>query len=452
MHSSPTRACSHCARAARVALVVPLVFAFFLNGVDNSIAALFAGFGSFALLGFADFGGPTRPRGGAYLALTGVGAVLVVLGTLVCNEPIVAALIGVVVATAVRFAGCFGGYFAASVSPLILGYVLAASVPAPMDAIPDRVLGWIVAGLAATVAGVVLWPRRERLLLREAAAATADAVADAVAGLAEAGGPPTDVIDAMNAAVNELATTGSVPQRPAGPSAHDAALAFLVDQLERAAGFVRVARRDAEITDQTAALATLTVKVLRQIGTTLRTGAAPADLDALVASCLDTKRAAMDHAVHELERGEDADAVIEDIDALFTERLLLLLSASALSNASIVVGGDGPSDDRSHDPARGAAHDGRSGDDGAAATSGGGQRGPGIGLGTAEPAGRHRGGRGDPDRRRAPPGPRLLGGARHAVGVALERVRHRAERADGCARHGDRIRRVRRLARRRRVR
>ena len=60
-------------RAARVALVVPGVFALFLGGMDNPVAALFAGFGSFALLGFADFGGPTRPRGGAYLTLTAVG-------------------------------------------------------------------------------------------------------------------------------------------------------------------------------------------------------------------------------------------------------------------------------------------------------------------------------------------------------------------------------------------
>lgn len=128
-------------RAARVALVVPVIFAIFLNGLDNSVAALFAGFGSFALLGFADFGGAPRQRGGAYLTLTGVGAVLVLIGTLVSNEPIVAALIGVVVATAARFAGCFGGYFGASVSPVILAYVLAASVPSPMDATSDRLLG-----------------------------------------------------------------------------------------------------------------------------------------------------------------------------------------------------------------------------------------------------------------------------------------------------------------------
>lgn len=179
-------------RGARVAIVVPVVFAFFLNGVENPVAALFAGFGSFALLGFADFGGSPRQRGGAYLTLTAVGAVLVLVGTLVSNEPIVAALIGVVVATAARFAGCFGGYFAASVSPIILAYVLAASVPGPMDAAPDRLLGWIVAGTISTVAGLVLWPRRQRLVLREAAATAAGVLADAVQALATPCGPSTE--------------------------------------------------------------------------------------------------------------------------------------------------------------------------------------------------------------------------------------------------------------------
>lgn len=331
-------------RGARVALVVPTIFAIFLNAVDNPVAALFAVFGSFALLGFADFGGPTRPRGGAYLILTGVGAVLVLVGTLVCNEPWLAALIGLVVATAARFAGFFGGYFAASVSPIILAYVLAASVPGPTDAAPDRLLGWVVAGLVSTVAGVLLWPRRERLAVRDAAATAATALADAVSGLGQTGGPSTEVIEAMDAAIATLASTASVPQRPAGPSAHDTALAFLVDQLERAAGLVRLAPRDAEVTEQTGVLVAVAATALRQIETTLTSGAAPAELDSLVASCLEAKRAVIERAVDELGRGEEPGRVIEEIDARFTERLLLLLAASALSNAAIIVSGHGPSE------------------------------------------------------------------------------------------------------------
>ena len=73
-------------------------------------------------------------------------------------------------ARGVRFAGSFGGYFSASVSPLMLAYVLAASVPGRPTRCPDRVLGWVVAGLVSTVAALVLWPRRERPALRSTAA------------------------------------------------------------------------------------------------------------------------------------------------------------------------------------------------------------------------------------------------------------------------------------------
>ena len=166
-------------RATRVAIVVPVLFAFFLNGVDNPVAALFASFGSFALLGFADFGGPPRPRARAYLVLALLGAVLVVVGTVVSNSPVVGALIGVAVATAARFAGCFGGYFGASVSPVILAYVLAASVPARTTRCRIGFSAGSWPGSLATLAALVLWPRRERMLVREAAATAAGAVADA---------------------------------------------------------------------------------------------------------------------------------------------------------------------------------------------------------------------------------------------------------------------------------
>ncbi len=331
-------------RAARVALVVPVLFAFFLNGIDNPVAALFASFGSFAMLGFADFGGSPRHRSGAYLTLAGVGAVLVVIGTIVSNEPIVGALVAILVATAARFAGNFGGYFGASVSPIVLAYVLAASVPAPMDSIPDRLLGWIVAGLVATLAALVLWPRRERLLVREAAAEAAGAIADAVAVMAQPGGTPTETVAAMDATVAKLISAASVPRRPAGPSAHDAALAFLVDQLERAQWLVRDATDRTSVSERSADLAATGAAALRGVEEILRSGVVIEDLDRLVASCLTVKRTVIGRAIHELDRGEAPGAVLDEIDELFTERLVLLLGASALANAAMIVSGRGPSD------------------------------------------------------------------------------------------------------------
>ena len=275
--------------------------------------------------------------------LVAVGAVLVVIGTLVSNQPILAALIGVAVATAARFAGCFGGYFAASVSPVILAYVLAASVPAPNDAIPDRLLGWVVAGLAATLAALVLWPRRERMMLREAAAGAAGAVASALDALG--GVDASATLPAMDSSIAALVAAASVPRRPAGPSAHDAALAFLVDQLERSAILVRAASQEAAPSPSAIELIAVAGAAFREIDGMLRDGTASDRLDSLVRSCIDAKRAVVAHAVDELGRGEGAGTVLEGIDACFLERLLLLLAASGLANAAVIVSGHGPSDD-----------------------------------------------------------------------------------------------------------
>ena len=323
-------------RAARVALVVPVLFAIFLNGFDNPVAALFAGFGSFAFPGFADFGGPPPARARAYSVLVLVGAVLVVVGTLASNEAVVAALVGVGVAAVARFAGFFGGYFGASVSPLILAYVLAATIPEPADAIPDRLLGWLVAGAISTVAALVLWPRRERLRIREAAA-------DAVAMLATPDGPSPELVTAVGDVIAKLDDAASVPRRPAGPSAHDAAPAFLVDQLERAALLVSSAGGHAP-TPTSTGLARAGADSFRAIERALRDSARPPDLDALVTSCLDAKHAVVQHAIAELGGGGEPGAVLEEIDECFVERLILVIAAATLVNASVVVSGRGALD------------------------------------------------------------------------------------------------------------
>lgn len=331
-------------RGARVAVVMPGLFALFLYGFDNSEAALFVGFGAFAFLGFADFGGPPTHRTAAYLGLTAVGAALVAFGTVISNEVVIVALVGVAVVFCVRFVGSFGGYFGASVSPLILAFVLAASVPAPSSAVGDRVLGWVVAGLVSTVAALVLWPRRERLQLRDAARVAAGALADHVEQLASEAGPTPDIAAATDWAMNALVARSCVPQRPAGPSAHDAALAFLVDQLERIAVLVRTSRRERVPVDAVS-LAALAAGTLRDVGRTLESGTAPPDLDDRVAACLDAKVSVVDRAVAALERGDGPDAVLGRIDDTVTERIVLLLVASALANAAIVVSGRGPSAD-----------------------------------------------------------------------------------------------------------
>jgi hypothetical protein len=72
-------------RALRVALVLPLLFAFGLHGLANPQFALFAAIGSFSALAMADFIGPHRSRLIAYLVLTLLGSVMIVVGTILSN-------------------------------------------------------------------------------------------------------------------------------------------------------------------------------------------------------------------------------------------------------------------------------------------------------------------------------------------------------------------------------
>ena len=75
-------------RAARAAIVLPAVFAFADKVIGNPTTALFAAFGSFALLVLAQFSGPWRTRVLAYLALGCTGVVFITLGTLCSRSPV----------------------------------------------------------------------------------------------------------------------------------------------------------------------------------------------------------------------------------------------------------------------------------------------------------------------------------------------------------------------------
>ena len=63
----PDRSIFH--RALRVAIVLPLLFAFGLHVLHDPQFALVAAFGSFSALGMADFMGPRRSRLVAHLGL-----------------------------------------------------------------------------------------------------------------------------------------------------------------------------------------------------------------------------------------------------------------------------------------------------------------------------------------------------------------------------------------------
>ncbi len=152
--------------ALRAAIVTPLAFALSLVVIDSKPMALFAAFGSMALLVFADFGGPRRARLRAYLLLLIVGAVLIVLGTLCSRSTWLATVAMGLVAFAILFAGVLDDYVVAARAAVTLTFVLPVMVPAHAAEIPTRLAGWGLAGALCIPAALLLWPTRPRSALR----------------------------------------------------------------------------------------------------------------------------------------------------------------------------------------------------------------------------------------------------------------------------------------------
>ncbi|MDX6437415.1 MAG: hypothetical protein QOK34_2249 [Gaiellaceae bacterium] len=217
--------------AARAAVVMPAVFALADKLIGNPQTALFAAFGSFAMLVLVEFTGPMRNRLVAYSTLAAVGAGNVVLGTVCSRDPWLASAAMAVAGFAILFSGVINGYFAAAGTSALLSFILPVTVPAAVSEVPARLEGWGLAAAAAICAHMLLWPPHPRSTLRREAARACDALAD----LAETELDEDRSAIASRAAAAQAAVDGlqkrslAAPHRPNGPTA---ALASLVDELD----------------------------------------------------------------------------------------------------------------------------------------------------------------------------------------------------------------------------
>ena len=156
----PDRTIFH--RGVRIAIVLPLLFAFGLLVLHDPQFALVAAFGSFSALGMADFMGPRGSRLLAHLGLGLVGIVLVAAGTALSNTVWPAVIAMLLIGVTLQFMMALGGQFALGNNAAILAFVVAVMVPAGEDAIGSRVAGWITAMVCSALAATFLWPRHER--------------------------------------------------------------------------------------------------------------------------------------------------------------------------------------------------------------------------------------------------------------------------------------------------
>jgi uncharacterized membrane protein YccC len=220
-------------RALRAVLVIPSVFALTYEGFGNLQMALFAAFGGFASLIVASFGGSRRDKLVAHLGLAATGSIALIIGTAVSDIEWLAVLVTIPVTFGIFFAGVAGPNTASGVSAALFGYLLPVATPGTVSMIPDRLAGWWLASVVATVAVLLLSPPSPGDRLRAAAAGSARELAARLG--ASVSGTPITTADrkAFQKARNELVSVfASTPYRPTGLATADQGLASVVQLLE----------------------------------------------------------------------------------------------------------------------------------------------------------------------------------------------------------------------------
>ena len=219
-------------RAIRATIVVPGLFALTFKVIGDPQMTLFATFGGFATLIFANFGGTRRDKLIAHLGLAVTGSLALIIGTLVSGITWLAALVTIPVAFAIFFGGVIGPNAASGVSGALLGYVLPVASAGGASTIPSRLEGWWLASAAGTLAVLLLSPKSPGDRLRASASAVAAALGRQLHAVARGEVSQAD-IDASAAAKRTLMETfTATPYRPTGLATADQAMANVVQVLE----------------------------------------------------------------------------------------------------------------------------------------------------------------------------------------------------------------------------
>lgn len=350
--------------ALRATIVTTAVLAFTKLVLDDDTMAMFAGFGSVALLGLVDFGGPRRQRVGAYLCLAGTGAALILLGTVVTGEPWLAAATTALVAFVVLFSGIVNGYAAAGGFGALLLFFVAVMLPAPLSELPARLEGWALACAVSVPAALYLWPVRPRDRLRSSAAEACRALSECVA--ADASGDESHVaatFDKAVACVDDLRRqVAALPYQPTGATGRNAALARVVTDIGWIKPFLRPSR-DAGGSGQVfeelgAKVSAAVVQVLQASAVTLEGGADRPDLDRLERARIALWRA-LDDLVEDVGGTRDDQALAAAVDEVFRFRLLSYGARHIGAQSLAAAGEPAPDPDDLAPPGTGpAARDG----------------------------------------------------------------------------------------------
>ncbi len=220
-------------KAGRALLLPPAIFFIASLVFHETLIGVFGFLSSFVALVFADYGGPMLHRAAIYLLSLVLTTLAVIVASLLASTTIPAVLATAVLMFTVSFATVFGGYTPAFVAPVGLAYAFAVFVPLDTLSLDQRVLGWAIGGIIATLGALLLWPVNARAKMHAA-------LADAARGLAEAltdrqadddGSTGLQRATAALAAVRGIAAS---PLRPGGVASSDVGLLNLFEGLGHA--------------------------------------------------------------------------------------------------------------------------------------------------------------------------------------------------------------------------
>jgi hypothetical protein len=228
-------------RAARAAILLPLLFVLGDKVIANPTISYFIAFGSFAMLLLVDFPGRITDRVLAQTALGVACAILICLGTLASRSTPVAVVSMAAVAFVVLFSGVVSSVLAGATTALLLAFILPVSLPGTASQIPDRVAGWGLASLASLFAISLLWPAPERNPVKQGAIDASRALAARLRadvafmlsdGAVEAQAAHQAAIARADEAVERLHEVFfGTPYRPTGLATDARAVVRLVDEL-----------------------------------------------------------------------------------------------------------------------------------------------------------------------------------------------------------------------------
>jgi uncharacterized membrane protein YccC len=220
-------------RAARTAVVMPVLFAFCAVVLHAPAVATFAAFGAFAMLLLVDFAGSTVQRIRAQIQLALAWLVLVSLGTVAGRSVWTAIVATAAVGFVVLFSGVVSSVLAGAGTSLLLAFILSVATPGPLSTLPDRLAGVAIAALAAVFAVWFLWPRSWIDPLAAPAARVCRAAAAQLRSEARDSIEVCAVRTEQTATeIDELRRTfTATPYRPTGLSTGSRALVRLVDEL-----------------------------------------------------------------------------------------------------------------------------------------------------------------------------------------------------------------------------